>query len=74
MKTVGHRRIGPASAIADQRRLARVVTALQHGGFAERGVYRFDSFEEAERWHTEMMARRSRARRSRKTSPASAGR
>jgi hypothetical protein len=74
MKTVGRRRIEPASAVDDQRRLARVATALQRGGFAERGVYRFDSFEEAERWQTEMMVRRSRARRSLKTSPASAGR
>jgi hypothetical protein len=74
MKIVGRRRVDPASAVDDQRRLARVAGALQHGGYAERGVYRFDSFDEAERWHTEMMTRRARARRNRKTSRASAPR
>jgi hypothetical protein len=74
MKLVGRRLLGSASAIDDQGRLARVSSALQPGGFAERGVYRFHSFEEAERWLTQMMVRRSLARRNLKTSPASAGR
>jgi hypothetical protein len=68
MKTVGTRRV--ASALDDQGRLARTAMALRGLGFAARGVYRFASHEEAERWMHQMM-RRTRARRNRAISPAS---
>jgi hypothetical protein len=69
VKTVGSRRVD-SHPLDDQGRLSRTAAALSPGGSAPSGVYRFDSFEEADRWMLEMM-RRSRARRNRKTSPAS---
>jgi hypothetical protein len=69
MKTVGTRRVA-SSALDDQGRLARTAMALRGGGFAPRGVYRFASHEEAERWMHQMM-RRTRAHRNRAISPAS---
>jgi len=74
MKTVGHRQLNAASSIDDQGRLARVAGALQSAADIPSGVYRFDSFEEAERWHIEMMAHRARERRSQQILPASAAR
>jgi hypothetical protein len=71
MKTVGVRRVDQG-ALEDQGRLARTAAALRGRGFAPRGVYRFASFEEAERWMLQMM-RRPRARQTPKTSPASVG-
>jgi hypothetical protein len=71
MKTVGTRR-AEGTPFDDQGRLARTARALHSGPLAPRGVYRFDSFEEAERWLLQVM--RQRVPRSRKISPASADR
>ncbi len=51
MKAIGSRRLD-GSALDDQGRLARTAAALWPGGLAPRGVYRFASFEEADRWLT----------------------
>ena len=72
MKTVGTRR-ADGNPFDDQGCLARTARALRPAGLAPRGVYRFASFEEAGTWLLQTM-RRSPAPRSRKTSPASAGR
>ncbi len=71
MRSVGRRRLD-GSALDDQGRLARTA-ALMRGTAAlvPRGVYRFTSFEEADRWMNEMILR-TRERRNLKTSSASA--
>jgi hypothetical protein len=69
IKTVGRRRIhGGSRAGALQRTLAAVRGT---GVLVPRGVYRFESFEEADAWMTRTMARTHASRRS-KTSPGSA--
>ena len=58
--------------MADQGALVRTAAALRGTPFlVPRGVYRFDSFEEAETWLSETI-RRTHERLSRTTSSASA--
>jgi hypothetical protein len=73
VKIVGSRTVD-APPFADQRALVRTATALRGTPWlVPRGVYRFSSFEEADRWLTETMAR-TFARLSQRTYPESAGR
>jgi hypothetical protein len=69
-KTVGHRRTDTHDTAALQRTLAAV---RRTGALVPRGVYRFDSFEEADEWMTRMMAR-THVSRSSTTSSASPAR
>jgi hypothetical protein len=58
----------------DQRALVRTAAFLQGTpSLVPRGVYRFKTFDEADRWMTETI-RHTHARLSRKTSSGSAGR
>jgi hypothetical protein len=73
MITVGHRSV-VGDAWAEQAHLARTAALLRGiPGLVPRGVYRFDSFEEADAWMTRMTID-SLARRSPTTSSASAER
>lgn len=73
MRVVGRRRLDGAS-LEDQGRLARTAALLRGtGALVPRGIYRFASFDEAERWMIEMI-RRTHAHRNRKTSSDSAAR
>ncbi len=71
-KTVGRRatswRVTPAEAAAWQNIVAR-----WHPGRAlcDRGVFRFRTFEEADSWRMDQLARKARERRHRKTSGGS---
>jgi hypothetical protein len=70
---VGGRSLG-SDAWADQGRLARTAAFLRGDpALVPRGVVRFNSFAEADAWMTKMMLA-TLERRSRKTSPGSAGR
>jgi multidrug resistance efflux pump len=64
-KTVGRRRTEGREIAALQRTLAAV---RRTGALVPRGVYRFQSFEEADAWMTRMMAR-TRVNRNSRTSP-----
>lgn len=60
MKTVGKRK--PASGIASASALGKLVAALRGDKpFIPKGVYRFKTFEEAQKWSLEMTTRKSRA-------------
>jgi hypothetical protein len=72
VKVVGTRHEG-VSPVADQAALARTAALLRARHLVPRGIYRFSSFEEADAWMTDMMLS-TRARRSPKTSSASAER
>jgi hypothetical protein len=73
MKVVGTR-LQEGSALADQGRLARTAAALRGTpALARKGVYRFSSHDEAERWMT-MEMQRTHAHLSHRTSPGSAER
>jgi hypothetical protein len=71
-KTVGRRpereRLSAAEAAAWQEQVAR-----WNPGHAlcDKGVFRFKTFEEADRWMTDQIAQKARERRSRKTSSGS---
>ena len=69
-KIVGRRR-EPEATLAATDVLLRTVRDLRAGGLAPRGLYRFESFEEAQKWMRSQMARRSGLQRSR-TSAGSA--
>jgi hypothetical protein len=57
MKVVGHRKDRP-SRLLDAAPLQRLAIGLRPTPFlVPRGVYRFRSFEEADRWMIETMAR-----------------
>lgn len=72
VKVVGRRRLRHADW-DDARRLLHTVAVLRPvAGLCPRGVYRFGSFEEAERWLNQTIAR-TLARRPSKTSSESAG-
>lgn len=72
MHSVGARR-ADGGGLTDQGRLARTAALLRGTGWlVPRGVYRFDSFEEAHAWITDMILR-THERLNRKTSSASAG-
>jgi hypothetical protein len=59
MKVVGRRRARPAmSAAADTRAKARAWRAALPTPFVPRGVYRFDTHEEADEWLWKMITRR----------------
>jgi hypothetical protein len=71
MKTVGRRRVRGA---ADFGTLQRTMARLRNtDAIIPRGVYRFETFEEADVWMTRMMARTHAILKS-KTSSASARR
>jgi hypothetical protein len=71
-KVVGRRRLSPTTTLEDADRLLRTAWALRGTDrLVPRGLYRFETFEEAERWMIQMMAR-THARRPSKTSPGSA--
>jgi hypothetical protein len=70
IKTVGRRRLDARRFGALQRTLA---ACRATGAVVPRGVYRFNSFEEADAWMTRTMARTHANLRS-KTSSGSAGR
>jgi hypothetical protein len=53
-KSVGRRRVDGHDPAALQRTLAAV---RRTGALVPRGVYRFQTFEEADTWMTRMMAR-----------------
>jgi len=73
VKQVGHRR-QPRTDWADVSRLLRTAAALRPvPDLVPRGVYRFQSFEEADAWLTQTIARMLARRRSR-ISPGSAAR
>ncbi len=73
MHSVGTRHVDGAS-VADQGRLARTAALLRGTAWlVPRGVYRFDSFDEADAWMNEMILR-THEHLSRKTSSGSAGR
>ena len=73
VKTVGQRHTG-GTGIQEQASLARTAAALRGTtALVPMGVYRFDSFDEAQSWMNEMI-RLTHARLSRRTSPASAAR
>ena len=61
------RRSSRQNTVADCKTLQRTINRLRGVGIATRGVYRFESYEEAERWQIHQMAR-IHARRSSKTS------
>ncbi len=70
-KVVGRRKAKP-STLEDADRLLRTAWALRGTQrLVPRGLYRFETFEEANRWMTRMMAR-THARQPLKTSPGSA--
>jgi hypothetical protein len=72
MKTVGRRRIsGDSMEIGALQRTLADVRAT--GAIVPRGVYRFNSFEEADAWMTRTMARTHASLRS-KTSSGSVAR
>lgn len=72
MHSVGARRAA-GGGLTDQGRLARTAALLRGTGrLVPRGVYRFDSFEEAHAWMNDMILR-THERLNRKTSSASAG-
>lgn len=67
VKIVG-RRLGFDTSPQAANEWLRTIHKLRGGaGVCPRGVYRFKTFEEAERWKTEMLARSSRAARRLKT-------
>jgi hypothetical protein len=73
-KTVGRRSHGwratPAEAAAWQEQVA----AWNPGrALCDKGVYRFRTFEEADRWMTDQIAKKARERRHRTTSNGSPG-
>lgn len=73
MRQVGRRAVN-GNALADQGALARTAAAVRGtAALVPRGLYRFSSFEEADRWMIEMM-RRTHVRQSQRTSPGSAER
>ena len=73
MKTVGRRQTGGAG-IQEQAAFVRTAAALRGTtALVPRGVYRFDSFDEAESWMNEMI-RLTHARQNQPVSPASATR
>ncbi len=73
MHSVGTRRVDGES-LADQGRLARTAALLRGTAWLiPRGVYRFDSFDEADAWMNEMILR-THEHLSRKTSSGSAER
>lgn len=73
MRVVG-RRSETGQPLAEQLALARTAALLRGTpALVPRGVYRFDSFAEAETWLTETILR-THERLSRTTSSASAGR
>jgi hypothetical protein len=68
VKVVGKRRDRP-SGLADAADLQRLAIGLRPSpALVPRGVYRFSSFEEADRWMIETMARTSVSRSSRTSS------
>jgi hypothetical protein len=70
-KVVGRRKSAP-DTLADSDRLLRTAWALRGTDkLVPRGVYRFETFEEADTWMTKTMAR-THARQTSKTSPGSA--
>ncbi len=70
-KIVGRRKMRPATH-EDADRLLRTAWAMRgNDRLVPRGVYRFETFEEADRWMIRMMAR-THALRPSKTSRASA--
>jgi hypothetical protein len=73
MRIVGTRLVD-SDALADQGRLARTATLLRGTAWlVPRGVYRFDSFDEADAWMNEAILR-THEHLARKTSSGSAGR
>lgn len=71
MRIVGTRHLDGA-ALDDQGRLARTAALLRGtAALVPRGVYRFASFDEADRWMNAMILR-THERQSPKTSSASA--
>ena len=71
MKVVSKRASG-ARVLDDVARLQRTLNRLRGRGLVPRGLYRFSSFEEADRWMMSQIAR-SAAHLSSKTSSPSAG-
>lgn len=70
-KVVGRRKGRQANLWADADRLQRTFRALRGSDrLVPRGVYRFATFEEADHWMIQMMAR-THARQTSKTSPGS---
>jgi len=72
MKVVGRRarqvRHSAAEALAFQDEVARMFGT---GPLCDRGLFRFESFDEADEWLTEQRARKHRERRRSATSDAS---
>ena len=65
-KTVGRRRIERSEAAAhDLQRAAAGFVGPE--GLCDRGLYRFESFEEADRWLMEQRIRRALGRRLQRT-------
>jgi hypothetical protein len=64
-KIVGRRRLSPTTTLEDADRLLRTAWALRGTErLVPRGLYRFETFEEAEQWMIQMMARTHARRRS----------
>ena len=55
MKVVGNR-IGKSDPVDDATRSQRFLNQINPHGFIPKGVYRFSSFKEADRWMIEQMA------------------
>lgn len=70
VKVVG-RSPGTADAVAEARILLQTVLRLRGPRLVPRGVYRFATHEEADRWMTTQMAN-THAHHASKTSPGSA--
>ncbi len=57
-KVIGRRKVSPKTTLEDADRLLRTAWALRGTKrLVPRGLYRFETFEEAERWMIQMMAR-----------------
>jgi hypothetical protein len=69
-KTVGKRRIDASEAAAHDLQAA-AAEFVGEDGICDRGVFRFETFEEADRWLMEQKIRRAHARRGLPTSRGS---
>lgn len=69
-RTVGKRRVQASEAAAHDLQAA-AAEFVGDKGICDRGVFRFETFEEADRWLMEQKIRRAHARRGPLTSPES---
>lgn len=71
LKVLGRRRTEGRVSIDEAFALQDTIAQLHPGGICDRGIFRFDSFEEAQTWLLHQMTRRARARRHERTSSSS---